>query len=175
MDDIIIRIPRKAVLVAVACVCILIVLLLVIQLASAGVFRPHYELQMFASKVNGLSRGDNVLLNGMRVGNVSRVEFQEHPSDADHNFRITVRIEKRYQDAIRSDATARVVRMGIGAERYVVIQASRTGEPIPGGGELRLSPTYELTPMEVLEFLAKHSNCKDEDKALSDNKMRPTN
>jgi len=96
----------------------------------------------------------------MRVGNVSRPEFQEHSPDPDRNFRITVRTEKRYQDSIRSDGTARLGRMGIGPERYVDIQASRTREPIPAGGELRHTPTYEPTHMEFLEFLAKRFNCK---------------
>ena len=116
-------------------------------------FRPHYELQVFVPKVDGPLVGSQVRLNGLPVGKVSKVEFEDHPSDPDRSIRVTLRIEKQYQSAIRTEATARLLtNRRSAASTLVDIQAAREGEPIAAGGEIHFTPTYEPSPMEFIEL-----------------------
>jgi ABC-type transporter Mla subunit MlaD len=174
MADLIIRVPEKAVRIAAGFVVAIVLVLFVSYLSSAGAFRPHYQLQMFVPKADGLRAGNEVWLNGMHVGTISKVEFDDHSSDRDRSFRVTLRIEQQYQNRIRSDATASLVRIGLQSVRLVDIHASRTGEPIAAGGEIRVSPTYEPTAMEFIDALGKRFNCKGDPKTSPDNQAQTT-
>jgi ABC-type transporter Mla subunit MlaD len=145
------------------------------QLWSSGAFRPHYELQVFVPKVDGLLVGSQVRLNGLPVGKISKVQFEDHPSDPDRSIRATLRIEKQYQSAIRTEATARLERIGLGGERFVDIQAAREGDPIAAGGEIQFTPTYEPTALECMDLLGKRFGCKDAEKTSSETKPHAVN
>jgi ABC-type transporter Mla subunit MlaD len=175
MAEITIRIPDKAIKIAAVVVGAIVLALFAGRLWSSGVFRPHYELQVFIPKVDGPLVGSQVRLNGLPVGKVSNVQFEDHPADPDRNMRVTLRIEKQYQSAIRTEATARLERIGLMGERLVSIHAARQGDPIPAGGEIQFTPTYEPSPMEVIEFLGKRLGCKDAEKTTSETKPHATN
>ena len=108
MAEITIRIPDKAIKIAAVVVGAVVLAMFAGRLWSSGVFRPHYELQVFIPKVDGPLVGSQVRLNGLPVGKVSKVQFEDHPADPDRNIRVTLRIEKQYQSAIRTEATARL-------------------------------------------------------------------
>jgi ABC-type transporter Mla subunit MlaD len=175
MAEITIRIPDKAIKIAAVVAGAIVLCLFAAQLWSSGVFRPHYDLQVFVPKVDGPLVGNQVRLNGLPVGKVSKVQFEDHPSDPDRSIRVTLRIEKQYQSAIRTEATARLERIGFGGERLVSIQAAREGEPIAAGGEIQFTPTYEPTAIEFMDFLAKRFRCKDAEKTSSETKPHTTN
>jgi ABC-type transporter Mla subunit MlaD len=175
MAEITIRIPDKALKIAAVVVGAIALCLFARQLWSSGVFRPHYELQVFVPKVDGPLVGNQVRLNGLPVGKVSKVQFEDHPSDPDPSIRVTLRIEKQYQSAIRTEATARLERIGLSGERVVNIQAAREGEPIATGGEIQFTPTHEPSPMEVIEFFGKRFGCKDAEKPGSEAKPHAAN
>jgi ABC-type transporter Mla subunit MlaD len=175
MAEITIRIPDKAIKIAAVVAGAIVLALFAGQLWSSGAFRPHYELQVFVPKADGPVVGSQVRLNGLPVGKVSKVRFEDHPSDPDHSIRVTLRIEKQYQSAIRTEATARLERIGLGAERFVNIQAAREGEPIAAGGEIRLTPTYEPTALEFMDLLGKRFGCKDAEKTSSETKPHAAN
>jgi ABC-type transporter Mla subunit MlaD len=175
MAEITIRIPDKALKIAAVAVGAIILAVFAGQLWSSGFFRPHYELQVFVPKVDGpLVGGSQVRLNGLPVGKVSKVRFEDHPSYSDRSIRVTLRIDKQYQSAIRTEATARLERIGLLGERFVNIQAAREGEPIAAGGEIQFTPTYELTPMELINFLGERFGCRSE-KVTSEAKPRTAN
>ena len=175
MAEITIRIPDKAIKIAAVVVGAIVLALFAGQLWSSGVFRPHYELQVFVPKVDGPLVGSQVRLNGLPVGKVSKMQFDNQPSDPDRSIHVTLRIEKQYQSAIRTEATASLVRIGLGGERFVNIQAAREGDPIPPGGEIRFTPTYEPTAMEFMDFLGKRFACKGAEKTAPETKPRGTN
>jgi len=108
MAEITIRIPDKAIKIAAVVVGAVVLAMFAGRQWSSGVFRPHYELQVFIPKVDGPLVGSQVRLNGLPVGKVSKVQFEDHPADPDRNIRVTLRIEKQYQSAIRTEATARL-------------------------------------------------------------------
>ena len=175
MAEITIRIPDKALKISAVVVGAIVLALFARQLWSSGFFRPHYELQVFVPKVDGPLVGSQVRLNGLPVGKVSKVEFEDHPSNPDRSIRVTLRIEKQYQSAIRTEATARLLTVGLGGERLLDIQAARGGEPIAAGGEIQFTPTHELTPMEFFELLGKRFGCKDAEKATPETKPHAAN
>jgi ABC-type transporter Mla subunit MlaD len=175
MAEITIRIPDKAIKIAAVVVGAIVLALFASQLWSSGFFRPHYDLQVFVPKVDGPLVGSQVRLNGLPVGKISTVQFENQPSDPDRSIRVTLRIEKQYQSAIRTEATARLERIGFGGERFVNIQAAREGEPIPPGGEIRFTPTYEPTAMEFMDFLGKRFGCKGAEKVTPETKPHAVN
>ena len=175
MAEITIRIPDKALKISAVVVGAIVLALFARQLWSSGFFRPHYELQVFVPKVDGPLVGSQVRLNGLPVGKVSKVEFEDHPSNPDRSIRVTLRIEKQYQSAIRTEATARLLTVGLGGERLLDIQAARGGEPIAAGGEIQFTPTHELTPMEFFELLGKRFGCKDAEKRTPETKPHAAN
>ena len=65
------------------------------------------------------------------------------------SIRVTLRIEKQYQSAIRTEATARLERIGLGGERVVNIQAAREGEADRCGRGNPIQPTTRPSPMEA--------------------------
>jgi ABC-type transporter Mla subunit MlaD len=175
MAEITIRIPDKTIKIAAVVVGAIVLALLAGQLWSSGVFRPHYELQVFVPKVDGPVVGSQVRLNGLPVGKISNVQFEDHPSDPDRGIRLTLRVEKQYQSAIRTEATARLERIGLMGDRFVNIQATREGDPIASGGEIRFTPTYEPTAIEFMDFLGKRFGCKSAEKTTPESKPRTTN
>jgi len=175
MAEIVIRVTDKAIKIASVVVGAIILALFAGQLWSSGAFRAHYYLQVFVPKVDGPVVGSQVRLNGLPVGKISNVQFEDHPSDPDRGIRLTLRIEKQYQSAIRTEATARLERIRLMGERFVSIQAAREGDPIPAGGEIRFTPTYEPTAMEFMDFLGKRFGCKSAEKTTPESKPRTTN
>ena len=175
MAEITIRIPDKAIKIAAVVVGAVVLAMFAGRLWSSGVFRPHYELQVFIPKVDGPLVGSQVRLNGLPVGKVSKVQFEDHPADPDRNIRVTLRIEKQYQSAIRTEATARLERIGLMGERFVGIHAARQGDPIPAGGEIQFTPTYEPTALEFMDLLGKRFGCKDAEKTSSETKPYAVN
>jgi ABC-type transporter Mla subunit MlaD len=175
MAEITIRIPDKAIKIAAVVVGAVILAMFAGRLWSSGVFRPHYELQVFIPKVDGPLVGSQVRLNGLPVGKVSKVQFEDYPADPDRNIRVTLRIEKQYQSAIRTEATARLERIGLGGQRFVNIQAAREGQPIASGGEIQFRPTYEPTALEFMDLLGKRFGCKDAEKTSSETKPYAVN
>ena len=175
MAEITIRIPDKAIKIAAVVVGAIVLALFAGRLWSSGVFRPHYELQVFIPKVDGPLVGSQVRLNGLPVGKVSKVQFEDHPADPDRSMRVTLRIEKQYQSAIGAEATARLETIGLMGDRFVSIQAARQGNPIPAGGEIQFRPTYEPTALEFMDLLGKRFGCKDAEKTSSETKPHAVN
>jgi ABC-type transporter Mla subunit MlaD len=173
--EITIRITDKALKIA-AAVVVGIVLVAAGSISwSSGAFRPRYELQMFVPEADGLRIGNQVRLNGMPVGSISKIKPAEHPQDASRGIQVTLRIEKQYQNWIVSDSTARLERVAILDGRIVNIQRAMSGQPIASGGEIRFTPTHEPTALEFIDALSKRFNCKGEENNPPQDKPHPTN
>src|ERR1700736_4289234 len=77
---------------------------------------PKYRLHAFLPEVDGLTVGAPVRLDGVEVGNVEKIVVAqpkpgEQPSK-DRNIRVDMRIQKEYQDYIRTNPSAGLITGG---------------------------------------------------------------
>src|SRR6202140_1104948 len=71
---------------------------------------PKYRLHAFLPEVDGLTVGAPVRLDGVEVGNVEKIVIA-HPTPGeqltkDKSIEVDLRIQKTYQDYIRTDSKA---------------------------------------------------------------------
>jgi len=102
--------------------------------AGAGLIGPKYRLLTYLPEVDNLQTGAPVDIDGVEVGNVQSIGLTPHPTDRDHSITLVMRINKKFQDQIRSDSTASLVTAGLLGNRYVTISRGLTGSVIPSGG-----------------------------------------
>jgi phospholipid/cholesterol/gamma-HCH transport system substrate-binding protein len=166
MAEITIRISDKA-LKAVA----VIVLLLCLAGLGLSVWRsellvPVYRLQIYVPESGGLAVGGQVRLNGMPVGKVDSINPAEAPASPTRRVQVILRVQRRYQNYIRSDSTASIDSVGLLGNHFVNIRGALGGSPIQPGGEIAFEATHEPTAKEwvdALGALGKRSGCADKD------------
>jgi phospholipid/cholesterol/gamma-HCH transport system substrate-binding protein len=106
----------------------------VFYVTGAGILGPKYRLITYLPEVEGLETGAPVRLDGVAIGNVQSIALTPRPQDPDHNITLVLRIDKRYQNDIRTDSTASLITEGLLGNRYVTISRGLTGAVIPPNG-----------------------------------------
>jgi len=106
----------------------------IFYVTGAGFLGPKYRLITYLPEVDGISSGAPVRLDGVDIGNVQSLSLTPHPSDRMHSITLVLRIDKKFQDQIRTDSTASLITEGLLGNRYVTISRGLTGEVIPPGG-----------------------------------------
>jgi phospholipid/cholesterol/gamma-HCH transport system substrate-binding protein len=116
---------------------------------GAGILSPKYTLMTYMPEVNGVQSGAPVDLDGIRIGDVQSASLTPHPQDRMHSVTLVLRIDRRYQDQIRSDSAASLATQGLLGDRYVTISRGLTGGVISNHGVL----PYQVKPgtQEVVE------------------------
>lgn len=130
---------------------------------SSGVFVPNYRLRMYVPEVAGMTIGAPVRLDGIEVGTVDRVRLAQTPASTERRIELVLRVEKRYQNEIRSDSNATLTTEGLLGNRYVSIQRGSDGSPIGPDGEITVVPSEQLKLKDVINSFAKKVDCMDEE------------
>jgi phospholipid/cholesterol/gamma-HCH transport system substrate-binding protein len=164
MADITIRISDKALKIVAALVSAAFLIWGCTYLWTSGALRPKYQILAFVPEAEGIRAGTPVLLDGLPVGSVSRMDLAENSANADRRIEIVLRIEKRFQNLIRDDSTASFKREGILGDSFVAIQRGFTGAPIPSGGEIRFVPLKQANLSGILGAIEKAAGDQGEPK-----------
>ena len=106
----------------------------IFYVTGAGVLGPKIRLTTYLPEVEGLDTGAPVRLDGVGIGDVQSITLTAHPQDSAHNITLVMRIDKKYQDEIRTDSTASLITEGLLGNRYVTISRGLTGSVIPPNG-----------------------------------------
>jgi phospholipid/cholesterol/gamma-HCH transport system substrate-binding protein len=106
----------------------------IFYVTGAGFLGPKYRLVTYLPEVDELQVGAPVTLDGLAIGNVESMRLTPHPSDHRHNITLVMRIDKRYQDQIRTDSSASLVTQGLLGNRYVDISRGISGQVLPPQG-----------------------------------------
>ena len=117
-----------------ALIGLLILMVAIFYVTGAGFLGPKYRLMTYLPEVDQLQTGAPVTLDGIEIGNVESMRLTPHPPDLQHNITLVLRIEKKYQDQIRSTSAATLVTQGLLGDRYVSITRGITGSVIPANG-----------------------------------------
>jgi len=119
----------------------------IFYVTGAGILGPKYRVLTYLPEVESLTTGAPVRLDGLEVGNVQTMRLTPQPQDAMHNIELTLRIDKKFQDSIRTDSKASLATEGLLGNRYVTISRGLTGTVIPNNGVL---PGQEEAAMKAL-------------------------
>jgi phospholipid/cholesterol/gamma-HCH transport system substrate-binding protein len=121
----------------------------IFYVTGAGILGPKYRLITYLPEVEGLQLGAPVRLDGVEIGNVESINLSPHPQDRAHNIQLVLRINKKYQDQIRTDSTASLITEGLLGNRYVTVKRGFTGTVVPPNGVI---PGFEEAAIkEIVE------------------------
>ena len=117
-----------------------LLVLVIFYVTGAGALGPKYRLHTFLPEVDGLTVGAPVRLDGLDVGNVENIVVglpkPGEPSVRQRNIRVDMRIQKKYQDYIRSDSSAELITEGLLGNRYVDIDRGFVGNKLQNDEEI---------------------------------------
>jgi phospholipid/cholesterol/gamma-HCH transport system substrate-binding protein len=131
---------------------------------------PKYRLQVFLPEVDGLTLGAPVRVDGVDVGNVEKITIATPkpgaPAPKQRNIEVVLRLQKSFQDFVRSDSTAGLVTEGLLGNRYVDIDRGYVGrvlgdnDEIPGRQEKELKEMVAQSAdlIESLSSITKQAN-----------------
>ena len=103
----------------------------IFYVTGAGILGPKYRLITYLPEVEGLQLGAPVRLDGIEIGNVQSMTVTPKPPDKLHNITLVLRIDKKFQDNIRTDSNASLITEGLLGNRYVTVQRGLTGTVLP--------------------------------------------
>jgi phospholipid/cholesterol/gamma-HCH transport system substrate-binding protein len=112
---------------------------------AQGFWVPKIRLNTYMAKVDQLQDGAVVTLDGLPIGIVESFRLNPSPSDKAHNMLVVMRVNKKYQDQIRTDSTASLATEGLFGNRYVEITRGVTGTVIPANGTVPGSIVPEMS------------------------------
>jgi phospholipid/cholesterol/gamma-HCH transport system substrate-binding protein len=119
----------------------------IFYVTGAGILGPKYRLITYLPEVEGVTTGAPVRLDGVEIGNVETIKLTAHPQDRMHNIELILRIDKRFQESIRTDSDASLITEGLLGNRYVTVSRGLTGTAIPNNG---IIPGKEEAAMKAL-------------------------
>ncbi|MGB0033947.1 MAG: MlaD family protein [Candidatus Acidiferrales bacterium] len=106
----------------------------IFYVTGPGILGPKYRLTTYLPEVDGLGQGAPVSLDGVTIGNVETIRLNPKPEDRMHSVQVVMRIDKKYQEEIRTDSSASLITEGLLGNRYVGIKRGLTGTILPNNG-----------------------------------------
>lgn len=142
---------------AVVAVLALVIFALWIQ-RGRNPFVEAYVLNLYVPNAQGLQEGAPVLLSGVRVGEVERIDvldasdrrrLQEALGEEPPNIRVVLGIDERYRTVLTSRSRARIGTQGVSGFRYIRVEKGAVGGRVLQSGE-RLPTLPSVDPELIL-------------------------
>jgi len=130
---------------------------------SSDVFVPKYRLRMYVPEVAGITIGAPIRLDGIEIGTVDKVRLAQGSASPERRIELVLRVEKRYQNEIRSDSNATLTTVGMLGDRYVSIRRGFGGSPIVPDGEITVVPSDQLKLKDLINSFANKVDCLEEE------------
>jgi len=104
---------------------------------DSGFFTPKYRLKVYFSSANGLRAGAVVLLDGFTIGNVSGITLI-NPAPPEKSVEVTLDLNKKYHDLIRTDSMATIGTVGVLGDQQVELKRGSPNNPaLENGGTIQ--------------------------------------
>jgi len=130
---------------------------------SSDVFVPKYRLRMYVPEVAGITIGAPIRLDSIEIGTVDKVRLAQGSASPERRIELVLRVEKRYQNEIRSDSSATLTTEGLLGNRYVSIRRGFGGSPIGPYGEIAVVPSDQLKLKDLINSFANKVDCLEEE------------
>lgn len=133
---------KVGVLIVTALVILTAIIVLVLGVESP--FAPRYTLYTYLPNIGGLRPDTPVMLEGVTIGEVKEFEFAE----IGKGVKITMRIQKKYEDRIRTDSIAKLQSLGLLGDKYIEItQGTLNGRILKENEAITGAPPLDLDQM----------------------------
>jgi phospholipid/cholesterol/gamma-HCH transport system substrate-binding protein len=99
--------------------------LLFLMSGTAGIFTPHIIVRSYFDNAEGLRVGAPVRLNGVDIGNVTKISIVTSRDKQLTPVEVTMKISTKYHDALRRDSMTSLETAGVLGETYVDIDSSQ--------------------------------------------------
>jgi phospholipid/cholesterol/gamma-HCH transport system substrate-binding protein len=104
---------------------------------DTGFFTPKYKMTVYFHSADGLHKGALVLVNGVRIGNVSDITLSKD-TDTNRAVEVGLQLNKSYHDMIRTDSVATIGTVGVLGDQQVELTRGSPSKPaIEDGGMLQ--------------------------------------
>lgn len=125
----------------------------ILYVTGTGILAAKYQLHTLLPEVEGLTLGAPVRLDGVEVGNVDAIRMAPRSEvgggDRTRNVDVVMRINRHYQQEIRSDSRASLVTEGLLGNRYVRVTRGISGKVLETQGEI--TGEEEVAIKEIVE------------------------
>jgi phospholipid/cholesterol/gamma-HCH transport system substrate-binding protein len=112
----------------------------VFYVTGGTAFTSRYRLVTFLPEVDGLDLGAPVTLDGLTVGNVGVIRLaqpaQGQAVDPNRSMEVEMRVNRNFQQYIKSDSVASLITEGFLGNRVVSIQRGYTGRVLKDGEQV---------------------------------------
>jgi phospholipid/cholesterol/gamma-HCH transport system substrate-binding protein len=108
---------------------------------AANLFTERYDLIALLPNASGLREGGSVTVAGQLSGIVESIEFLPADGDTTQNLKVTMRIDERVREQIRSDSRAKLRTMGLLGDKTLDISPGTVPNAILEPGD-----TVEVVP-----------------------------
>jgi phospholipid/cholesterol/gamma-HCH transport system substrate-binding protein len=111
---------------------------------QSGFFVPKYTITAYFQNANNLKTGAEVSLEGVTIGNVSRVAVSKQ-ADPLKAVEADLRLDVTYQNIIRSDSRVSISTIGLlGDSKVDITRGTEAGDVIADGGTLQGSEEGDI-------------------------------
>lgn len=144
----------------------IITAIIVLVLGTENPFARRYTLYTYLPNIGGMRPDSVVMVEGVEAGKVEEFGFV-----ADKGIRVKMRIQKRFQELIRTDSIAKLRSLGLLGDKYVEItQGTSDGRMLKEGEMVTGAPPLDLDQMiaKATHMFDNMSDTVDNIKALSE-------
>ena len=104
---------------------------------DTGFITPKYKMTVYFHSADGLHKGALVLVNGVRIGNVSNINLSTQ-TDTNRAVEVSLQLNKSYREMIRTDTVATIGTVGVLGDQQVELTRGSPDKPvIADGGTLQ--------------------------------------
>jgi phospholipid/cholesterol/gamma-HCH transport system substrate-binding protein len=125
-----------------------IIAVAIFYVTAASGWGAKYTLRTYFPNVDTLQNGALVALDGVTIGNVQAMKINRSTLTQAQGVEVDMRIQKEYQDLIRSTSTATILTQGILGNEYVEVSRGYAGEMIRDGGVISSAPVQSMSSLE---------------------------
>src|SRR5437870_5514349 len=119
--------------------------IVILVLGVESPFASRYTLYTYLPNIGGLKPGSTVMLDGVTIGTVDSFDFAQ---DIDKGIRIKMRLQRSYEQRIRTDSIAKLRSLGLLGDKYIEInQGTPNGRPLKEGETVTGAPPIDLDQM----------------------------
>jgi phospholipid/cholesterol/gamma-HCH transport system substrate-binding protein len=124
----------------------LTVLVLLMSGSVGGLFTPKLKLESYFENAAGIKVGAPVMLQGVAIGEVKKVEIVSDPNRKLTPVRVTMQVSGKYRDGLHRDSKTALNTIGVLGDTVVDINSQlATGPLVQNGDELATTETPSLT------------------------------
>jgi phospholipid/cholesterol/gamma-HCH transport system substrate-binding protein len=126
---------------------VIVVLVLAAGGLGFGPFAGGYTVKLDFTNVDGVVKGNNILVNGVQAGNVDSLELKDSIGV------VTATIDPKYAP-LRQGTKALIRSVGLLGNKYIeILPGKATGPELPSGSELSIDSTTSPTDLDQINAI----------------------